>query len=83
MVRIKLAELLARKKMSRADLSKITGIRYNTINDLYYEMAISIKFEQIELICTALDCDVNDFIQINKWYPKTDESLECIILLTF
>jgi putative transcriptional regulator len=66
MVRIKLAELLARKKMSRADLSKITGIRYNTINDLYYEMAISIKFEQIELICTALDCDVNDFIQINK-----------------
>jgi putative transcriptional regulator len=66
MVRIKLAELLAKKKMSRADLSRITGIRYNTINDLYYEMAISIKFEQIESICNALGCDVNDFIEIVK-----------------
>lgn len=66
MVRIKLAELLALKKMSRADLSRITGIRYNTINDLYYEMAISIKFEQIELICNALECEVYELIQIIK-----------------
>jgi DNA-binding Xre family transcriptional regulator len=62
MVRIKLAELLAEKKWSRADLSRITGIRYNTINDYYTEFALSLKLEHIKLICDALGCSSSDLI---------------------
>lgn len=64
MVKINLAELLAKKKMSRADLSRRTEIRYNTINDLYYEIAISVKFEHIEKICAELECTVSELIEI-------------------
>ena len=63
MVRIKLAELLAAKKWSRTDLSKITGIRFNTINDYYNEFALSIKIEHIKLICDALECSSSDLIE--------------------
>jgi len=63
MVRLKLAELLAEKKWSRTDLSKITGIRFNTINDYYNEFSLSIKLEHIELICDALNCTSSDLIQ--------------------
>jgi DNA-binding Xre family transcriptional regulator len=57
MVKIHLAELLGKKKWSRADLSKVTGIRYNTINDLYYEISLGIRFEHLEQICNALECN--------------------------
>jgi len=69
MIRIRLAELLARKKWSRADLSKITGIRYNTINDLYHEMALGIRLEHIDSICDALECRVEELIEKQKKLP--------------
>jgi putative transcriptional regulator len=63
MVRVHLAELLGRKKWSRNDLSKATGIRYNTVNDLYHEIALGIKFEHIKLICDALECTSAELIE--------------------
>ncbi len=66
MVRVHLSELLGKKKWSRADLSKVTGIRYNTINDLYHEIALGVKFEHLELICDALECDLSELIEIKK-----------------
>lgn len=63
MVRINLAVLLAKKKMKVADLCRITGIRYNTLNDLYHEFALRISLEHIDLICNALDCTACDLIE--------------------
>lgn len=63
MVRINLAVLLAKRKMRVADLSKITGIRYNTLSDLYHEFALRISLEHIDLICKALDCTAGDLIE--------------------
>lgn len=54
MVRINLAVLLAKKKWKQSDLVRMTGIRTNTINDMYHEFAISIKLEHIDKICKAL-----------------------------
>jgi len=70
MIRIRLAELLAKKRWSRADLSKITGIRYNTINDLYHEMALGIRFEHVDAICDALECAVEDLIEKQTSSPN-------------
>jgi putative transcriptional regulator len=62
-VRINLAVLLAKRKWSIMDLHRVTGIRYNTLNDLYHEMALGIKFEHLQLICDALECRVSDLIK--------------------
>ncbi len=63
MVRIHLAVLLAKKKWKLSDLCRITGIRYNTLSDLYYEISLSIKFEHIEKICSALECSSEELIE--------------------
>jgi len=63
MVRINLAVLLAKKKWKQSDLVRMTGIRTNTINDMYHEFAISIKLEHIDKICKALGCTAGELIE--------------------
>lgn len=48
--------------MTQAELSKLTGIRPNTINDLYHEWATRISLEQLDLICKALNCRLTDLL---------------------
>jgi putative transcriptional regulator len=67
MVRIHLSTLLGAKKWNQAQLARVTGIRYNTINDLYHEFAVSIKIEHIDLICEALECTASQLIE---YIPK-------------
>lgn len=67
-VRIHLAELLARKKMTQADLARQTNIRPNTINELYWELVERINLEHLEKICNVLDCQVDELLEI-----KSDE----------
>ena len=66
MVRILLSTLLGARRWSQADLARMTGIRPNTISGLYNETAQGIKFEQLDLICEALDCDVQDLIRVTR-----------------
>lgn len=58
-----LAICMARKKMDLMSLHRATEIRYNTLRDLYHEIAISIKFEHIEKICDVLECTAADLIE--------------------
>lgn len=62
MIRILLSTKLGERKWTQADLARITGIRPNTINDLYHEIADRVSLEHIDLICEALDCDISDLI---------------------
>lgn len=41
----------------------MTGIRPNTISDLYHEMAARVSLDALDLICEALDCDITDILQ--------------------
>lgn len=66
MVRILLSTLLGERRWSQADLARMTGIRPNTISDLYNDFALSIKLEHLDLICEALDCNVSDLIQVTR-----------------
>lgn len=60
MVTFNLSRLLGERKMTQIELSRKTGIRNSTINDLYHEIAISIKFEHINKICEVLNCTTAD-----------------------
>jgi len=61
-IRIMLSKLLGERKLTQADLSRMTGIRANTINLLYHELTDRISVEQIDRICEALDCSVSDLL---------------------
>lgn len=64
MVRILLSTRLGERRWTQADLSRATGIRPSTINDLYHEMADRVNLEHLDLICEALECDISDLIVI-------------------
>ncbi len=65
-VRIYLSELLGKRKISQAELSRKTEIRANTINELYWELVERINLDHIEKICKVLDCDIEDLLKIEK-----------------
>ena len=58
MIRIQLSRLLGEKRLTQADISRMTGIRAGTINDLYHEIAARISLEHLDLLCEALNCDI-------------------------
>ncbi|MDX5474492.1 MAG: helix-turn-helix transcriptional regulator [Bacillaceae bacterium] len=73
MISIKLEELLKREKMTMYQLSKITGVRPNTVsqwvnNDKLDEdkRVKSISTETLERICLALNCRVEELIEVVK-----------------
>lgn len=62
MVRILLSRLLGERRVTQKQLSEATGIRGQTINDLYHEMADRVSLEDLDLICEALDCELSELI---------------------
>lgn len=76
MVRIHLSKLLGERRMTQKRLSELTGIRPNAINDLYHEIAISIKVDHIDKICEVLNCSADELIEyIPNKVPKTGKHL--------
>lgn len=65
-IKIYLSELLGNKKMTQAELARKTGIRPNTINEIYWEMVDRISLKHIEKICSVLNCEVCDLIKIRN-----------------
>ncbi len=65
MLRILLSVRLGEKRWTQKQLADATGIRRNTINDLYHEMTDRVSLEQLDLICKALTAKSPIF-----WFKK-------------
>ncbi len=63
MVKVKLSELLGKNKMTRKQLAELTGVRPNTIGDLYNENVRRIDLSLIDQLCYIFDCNVEDILQ--------------------
>ncbi len=63
MVVMHLSRLLGENRISQAELSRLTGIRPNTLNDLYHGVAERISFEHLDRICEALDCTITELLE--------------------
>lgn len=76
MVKIHLSKILGERRMTQKELSRMTGIRPNTINEWYHEIAVSLRVEHIDKICEVLGCTVDELIEVipNK-VPKTGKHL--------
>lgn len=63
MIRIKLSTILGERRMTQAELSRKTGIRPATINEMYHELCERVNLEHIDKICQVLNCDISDLLK--------------------
>lgn len=61
-IRILLSTKLGELRMTQADLARKTGIRPNTINDMYHELCDRVNLEYLDKICAALNCELTDIL---------------------
>ena len=57
MIMIMLSRKLGELRVTQAELAAKTGIRPNTINDLFHNVAERVSLEHLDKICEALDCE--------------------------
>lgn len=62
MIRIYLSRLLGERRMTQKDLSRKTGIRVATINELYNELVDRVNLGHLEKICEVLGCELSELI---------------------
>ncbi|HBT92404.1 MAG TPA: XRE family transcriptional regulator [Candidatus Veblenbacteria bacterium] len=65
-VRIKLAELLEKKNMSQRELSRLTGIRLASINEMYNNDTSRLPLGNLAKICEALSCKIQDILKLEN-----------------
>ena len=73
MIRILLSTKLGELRMTQAELSRKTGIRPNTIGELYHELAERVNLDHLDRICTVLGCELGELI---IWVPDPEDSAE-------
>lgn len=63
MIRIKISELLGKHKMTQKQLAELANIRPASISRMYYEETLRIEIQQINNLCKALNCKVEDIFE--------------------
>ena len=77
MIKILLSRKLGELRWTQADLARRTGIRPSTINEMYHELCERVNLEHLDLICEALDCDLDEIIvRVPNRVPKLDSPKE-------
>lgn len=66
MIRICLDKTLSHMNISRYALSKKTGIQYQIIDNYYKNKVTRYDSFVLDRICSALNCDINDVIELVK-----------------
>lgn len=64
---IKLETILKARNITKRELSRLTGIRHATINDLCNNSVKQIPLKNLAIICEILNIeDLNDLIKLHK-----------------
>lgn len=62
MIRIMLSTRLGERRMTQSELARATGIRSQTINEMYHDFSDRVNLDDLDLICEALDCTLGDLL---------------------
>jgi len=62
MIRILLSSKMGEKRITQAELARLTQIRPNTINELYHELTTRINLDHLDRICKVLKCDLSEIL---------------------
>lgn len=63
MIKITLSRKLGELRVTQSELAEATGIRANTINDLYHDVAERVSLEHLDRICEALGCSLSEIVE--------------------
>lgn len=66
MIKIILDTLLDKRKISRYELAKKSGIQYHIIDKYYKNKVVRYDSYVLDRICIALNCDIGDIITYEK-----------------
>ncbi|MFB5759033.1 helix-turn-helix domain-containing protein [Paenibacillus medicaginis] len=66
LVEIQLKYILEKKNISERELSRRTGIRQGTINDMCNNVSKQISVANLALICDELNIDISDLLKLKK-----------------
>lgn len=78
MVKLQLSRILGEKKWKQADLVRQTGIRANTISDMYHDIAERVSLEHLDRICEILGCPLEELVvRVPNKITKTGDNLIC------
>ena len=66
MVKLVLDKYLDKRGISRYEVSKRTGIKFQTIDGYYKNRLVRYDAYILNCICKALDCDISDLIEYTK-----------------
>lgn len=66
MIRINLDRLLADRGINQAELARLTGIRPSTICDIYNNNTSFLKLDNLDKICSVLDCSIGDLLMYSE-----------------
>ena len=72
MIRIDLDVMLARRKMSLTELSQRVGITLANLSILKTGKAKAVRFQTLDAICRALDCQPGDILVYAPGDPDPD-----------
>lgn len=64
MVKINLRKLLTDRRMTQSELADRTGIRPSTICDICNNTCSFLKIDNIDKICEALECSIQELISV-------------------
>lgn len=66
MITLTLEKLLEEKKITRYELAKRTGIKFQIIDNYYKNRVVRYDSYILDKICAALDCDISDLIEYRR-----------------
>lgn len=64
LIKVHLSRIMGEQKLKIADVARMTDLHRNGITKLYNEETDGIKFETLEKLCLALNCDISDLLEI-------------------
>jgi putative transcriptional regulator len=74
MIHCHLATLLAKNRLTAAELARLAEVNRSTVSALVKQRATRIDLEAIERICGALGCRVGDLLEIVPDSPASNAS---------
>ncbi|MEZ7173579.1 helix-turn-helix domain-containing protein [Sporosarcina sp. OR05] len=65
-VRITLKEILDELKISQHELSRKTGIRQPSINEMCRNQTQRLPLDNLAAICKVLNCEISDILKLER-----------------
>ncbi|AYK07762.1 XRE family transcriptional regulator [Brevibacillus laterosporus] len=63
-IHIKLADLLKERGISQRELSRLTGIRVSSINEMCNNETVRLPLDNLAKICEVLDVEITDVLEL-------------------